>query len=715
MSEKNTKNKRHINGTWFTIMILAVVIFFLLLALSLVFVTAKSLPSIFFSTVLHVITLLFVVLALLLWRFFKSIQLIDENAGLLAQGKLNISDIISAKTKGLETLTIAFNEMKRNLLNFIESTKSNVIILSDAIDNLTKSMDMSCKGNEQIAANMNIVAEKSQEQLRIVTDTLERIQDVSERTQSITKSLESIEAFVENTVDISNSGSRHLDKYNEQMDVISSNLSDTALYIETLNNHINKIDQVNGLIINIAEQLELLSLNSAVEAARAGEAGKGFAVVAQEMNKLSAATKDSIGQVDKLLSNILGSNAKVSQSIEECVQSFNYSKEIFSSVKESFVTISNNANILNADIKKVFEESRLINENTNGIREMGNILHDASNEISSITQDVAGVTQEELAESEEINNQTQSLVNMLSGIQSLLKRYRTSIVPVDKVSDRKLRIALLSPLDHPFWHGVRQGALYAKKELQDKNCEVLYMGFDVVDDRFGNSIMKCIEERMDAVIFPGFAGGEDTILAAERNNVPIAVFNCHLPEGLKALSYFGPNTSEAARLAGELVIKALDEEGEYALIHGSMGTSINNERWTGIVETVKKKKKIKLAADIEADVSDERVYNATKEELQKNRNIRCIVVISGGIMGAVRAVEELNLAGKTQIICFDYDDNIISLIKKGVIYGAVGQDPFGQGHDPIIALYNYLVTGEKPADITFTRTEVIDKRSVSDL
>jgi methyl-accepting chemotaxis protein/ribose transport system substrate-binding protein len=713
MIEQNKEKRKEINLTLFVIQLLTVFILVLLIALSVLFVSVEDIPSVFYAGSLIVIAVLIAVLLFLLLRFFNSIRLIDEKAGQLAQGKLNISDIITDKTKGLESLTIAFNEMKRNLLSFIESTKSNVIVLSDAVDNVTKSMDMSCKGNEQIAANMSIVAEKAQEQLKIVTDTLERIQDVSERTNNITKSLESIEGFVENTVMISNGGSGHLDKYNEQMDVISSNLSDTAIFIDTLNTHLNKIDQVNGIIINITEQLELLSLNSAVEAARAGDAGRGFAVVAHEMNKLSAATKNSIGQVDKLLGNILGSNAKVSQSIESCVQSFNFSKEIFSSVKESFDSINKNANILNADIKKVYEESRLINENTKGIREKGTILHDASNEISFVTQDVAGVTQEELAESEEINNQTQSLMNMLSGIQGLLRRFKTSIVPVNQVSNKKLRIALISPLDHPFWQGVRQGALYAKNELKEKNTEVLYMGFDVVDDRLGSSIMKCIEEKVDAIAIPGFSGGEDILKAAEKNNIPIVAFNCDLPDGLKPFSYFGPDTKEAARFAGELVIKALNEEGEYAIIRGPLETSINNVRKNGIIDAVKKKSKIRLAAEIEADVSDERVYKGAKEELLKNQNIRCIVVASGGIMGAVKAVEELNLSGKTKIICFDYDDNIINLIKKGLIYGAVGQDPFGQGHDPIIALYNYLVTGEKPEAITYTRTEVIDTRSVS--
>lgn len=712
--KKNPKNKKEINYTLLVISLLSVLILLMMVVVAFLFTAAKDLPFVFFSGSLHVISLLFIILLFLIGRFIKSISLINANAGQLAKGKLNISDILTDKTKGLETLTIAFNEMKRNLMNFIDSTKSNVIILSDAVDNLTKSIDMSCMGNEQIAASMGLVAEKSHEQLRIVKETLERIQEVNERTGNITKSLESIEAFVENTVSISNAGYMHLDKYNKQIEVISSNLSDSALYIDTLDSHINKIDQVNGLIINIAEQLELLSLNSAVEAARVGEAGKGFAVVAQEMNKLSAATKDSIGKVDQLLSDILSSNSKVSQSIEECVQSFNYSKEVFSSVKDSFTSINNNANILNNDIKMVFEESRLINENTNGIRDMGHVLHDASNEISSITEEVAGVTQEELAESEELRNQTHFLNNMLSGIQGLLSIYKTSIVPVDKVSDMPLKIAFISPLDHPFWHGVRQGALYAQKELNNKNVEVVYVGFDVVDDRFFNTVRQFVNERKaDAVVFPGFAGNEDLVNAAEKYNIPIVAFNCNLPNGLKALSYFGPDTHEAARLGGELVIKALDGSGDFAIVRGGLGTTINSERRDGIIEATKKKRKVRLVAEIEADISDDRVYAATKEELQKNRDIKCLIVASGGIMGAVKAVEELNLIGKTHIITFDYDDKIIDLIKKGIIYGAVGQDPFGQGHDPIIALYNYMVAGDKPADITYTRTEVIDINSVA--
>lgn len=715
MSVQKDDRGKNRNITRRAIVLLAIANLVLLVVLALLKLLQNDVADKIFIIGITVLIVLVAAELFCILRLIRAIDLVDQNAILLSQGKLNISDIIADKTKGLETLTIAFNDMKRNLLSFIESTKSNVIILSDAVDKVTKSLDMSYKGNEHIATNMNIVAEKAQEQLKIVKDTLDRIQEVSVRTNSITTSLENIEGFVENTVKITEDGTEHLDKYNVQMEVIDSNLSDTATFIETLNSHLQEIDQVNGLIINITEQLKLLSLNSAVEAARAGEAGRGFVVVAQEMNKLSTATRDSIGQINKLLTNILSSNAKVSDSISNIVESFHISKDIFNSVRESFYTINKNANILNEDMKKVYEESRLINENTKGINEKGLVLHDASNEISSITQDVAAVTEEELAENEEINNQALSLQNMLSSIERLLKRYKTSLVPVNSVSTKKLRIALLSPLDHPFWEGVRQGALYAKNELKSKNVEVDYYGFEKVDHRFDETFKAKIEEGYDGIVAPGFVSGiEEYVELAYKKNIPVMAFNCDFPQGSKRLSYFGPDIHAAGLMAGELIAKAMDDEGEFAIICGTLNTSINKIRRDAIIEATRKKSKLKLAKEIEAEISDETVYKCTKDALIKYPNIKGMVAVTGGVMGAARAVEELGLVGKVKLVYFDTDDTIRELIKKGVVYATMGQDPFGQGHDPIISLYNYLVADEKPESIMYTRTEVIDIRNVNE-
>ncbi len=294
-------------------------------------------------------------------------------------------------------------------------------------------------------------------------------------------------------------------------------------------------------------------------------------------------------------------------------------------------------------------------------------------------------------------------------------RYRTSVVPVEQTSTKRLKIALFSPLDHPFWEGVRQGALYAQTELKAKNVDVDYLGYTKDFSKLNIDLKERIENNYDGLILPGFLGGiDEDINIAMRKSIAVMSFNCDYNEGVDRISYFGPDIPAQGRLAGEVISKALDNEGEIAIIRGPLETSINRVRRDAIYDVIIKKKKMKIAAEIEAEADNTRVYKNTKEALNKFPNLRGIVILTGGIIGAARAVEEMNLVGKVQIVCFDYDDDVLKLIKKGVIYAAIGQDPFGQGHDPIISMYNYLVTGERPDTITYTRTELLDKRSVAD-
>jgi len=74
--------------------------------------------------------------------------------------------------------------------------------------------------------------------------------------------------------------------------------------VTELVNAASRINDVVGLITNIAGQTNLLALNATIEAARAGEAGKGFAVVASEVkglaNQTAKATEDIAGQVGQV-------------------------------------------------------------------------------------------------------------------------------------------------------------------------------------------------------------------------------------------------------------------------------------------------------------------------------------------------------------------------------------------------------------------------------
>jgi len=65
----------------------------------------------------------------------------------------------------------------------------------------------------------------------------------------------------------------------------------------------SKIGDTVNLIVDIADKINLLSLNASIEAARAGEAGRGFAVVADEIGKLAFQTQESIKEINKVLSD----------------------------------------------------------------------------------------------------------------------------------------------------------------------------------------------------------------------------------------------------------------------------------------------------------------------------------------------------------------------------------------------------------------------------
>lgn len=168
----------------------------------------------------------------------------------------------------------------------------------------------------------------------------------------------------------------------------------------------------------------------------------------------------------------------------------------------------------------------------------------------------------------------------------------------------------------------------------------------------------------------------------------------------------------AGLMACDFAARAADEDGEVAIIHGNLETSVNKIRTDGINEAIRKKKNVRVVAQILAEIDENLVYNNTKELLEKYPNLKTIVIVTSGIHAAAKAIVDMGRKGKTKIICFDYDQSVIELIKEGIVYTAMGQDAFGQGHDPIITLYNYLVANEVPAPITYTRTEVIDSRSI---
>ena len=154
--------------------------------------------------------------------------------------------------------------------------------------------------------------------------------------------------------------------------------------MSALSEQAQSINQIMGVISDIADQTNLLALNAAIEAARAGEAGRGFAVVADEVRKLAEKTMLSTADVAEAIKGIQAGTAKSMTQVDQTVVRIE--------------DVSTNANQSGVALKDIV-----------------GIVVQTSDQISAI----AAASEEQSASSEEINISI-SHINELSGKTSTI-------------------------------------------------------------------------------------------------------------------------------------------------------------------------------------------------------------------------------------------------------------------------------------------------------
>ena len=116
-------------------------------------------------------------------------------------------------------------------------------------------------------------------------------------------------------------------------------MNNTDRTIQLLNQSNQQITESVKLVHTIADNTNLLSLNSSIEAARAGENGKGFAIVAKEVKKLSEQTKETIAQIDEIVQSSNGYMQDVVKSIIEVKEIIKRGEKDSTDTEKSFKEI----------------------------------------------------------------------------------------------------------------------------------------------------------------------------------------------------------------------------------------------------------------------------------------------------------------------------------------------------------------------------------------
>jgi methyl-accepting chemotaxis protein len=347
-----------------------------------------------------------IVIAFIANGLSKTLNKVKAFAMDLAKGDFTVEKIDAKGRDELGLMSGSLNEMyesNRDVISRISTGSANV---NDSSEKMNKvASDLSVKfGNihdnmgkvndammstgaatEEVSASVNEVNESVRYLADETSKTSEEVKEIQKRAAEVEEN--SRKAY-DHAIAIVEKYGDELKEANKRAEIVS------------------EIGDMANSIADIADQINLLSLNASIEAARAGEHGRGFAVVASEINKLATDTGDAVERIKVTIDGVQSAFKSMSGGANQLLD---FVQETVAPDYDNFVNVG----------VQYGEDATAFKNLADKIGEMVDTITESMDQVNDAVANIAESAQDTAANSAEITDTVDEVSVMVDDVEGM--------------------------------------------------------------------------------------------------------------------------------------------------------------------------------------------------------------------------------------------------------------------------------------------------------
>lgn len=297
---------------------------------------------------------------------------------------------VSKHDESMQSLS-SLKEMARSVINSIMILKTHIAQqeeISNSMNTISENQAIELSritgSLETLALNAESVTETSRSLYGEMNITMEEINDLKEVNDSLQSDSLHVQETLGSLLTHSRESLTHIDKTLERFHTVLEKSNEMSNFINLIN--------------DIADHVNLLSLNASIEAARAGDSGRGFAVVAEQISKLADQTSTNSKEIERIIKENSSIISESNMLISESATLTEKLNEAVSGIKDQIDVAVNKIGDIDVTIRT--------------IRNLNDRVHNFSKTIEKSTSEQKISTRESSKSTSEVTDQAGEIVNI---------------------------------------------------------------------------------------------------------------------------------------------------------------------------------------------------------------------------------------------------------------------------------------------------------------